>query len=41
MKENLRKMAGYYKPYMGVFLSDMFFAFLASVIALVIPLLVR
>ncbi len=41
MKENLRKMAGYYKPYIGVFLSDMFFAFLASVIALVIPLLVR
>ena len=41
MKENLKKMAGYYKPYMGIFLSDMFFAFLASVIALIIPLLVR
>ena len=34
-------MAGYYKPYIGIFLSDMFFAFLASVIALIIPLLVR
>ena len=34
-------MAGYYKPYMGTFLLDMFFAFLASVISLVIPLVVR
>ena len=41
MKENLKKMAGYYKPYMGTFLLDMFFAFLASVISLVIPLVVR
>ncbi|MBR4759434.1 MAG: ABC transporter ATP-binding protein [Lachnospiraceae bacterium] len=41
MKQNLKKMAGYYKPYIGIFLSDMFFAFLASVIALIIPLLVR
>jgi ATP-binding cassette subfamily B protein len=41
LKENLKKMAGYYKPYMGTFLLDMFFAFLASVISLVIPLVVR
>ena len=41
MKANLKKMAGYYKPYMGTFLLDMFFAFLASVISLVIPLVVR
>ena len=25
MKNNLKKMAGYYKPYMGTFLTDMFF----------------
>lgn len=41
MKDNLRKMAGYYKPYMSTFLTDMFFAFLASIISLVIPLVVR
>jgi ATP-binding cassette subfamily B protein len=41
MKTNLKKMAGYYKPYMGIFLLDMFFAFLASIISLVIPLVVR
>ncbi len=41
MRENLKKLTGYYKPYMGVFLLDMFFAFLASIISLVIPLAVR
>ena len=41
MKNNLKKMAGYYKPYMGTFVLDMFFAFLASLISLVIPLVVR
>ena len=41
MKANLKKMAGYYKPYIGTFLLDMFFAFLASIISLVIPLVVR
>ena len=41
MKENLKKMASYYRPYMGTFLLDMFFAFLASLISLVIPLVVR
>ncbi|MCR5507614.1 MAG: ABC transporter ATP-binding protein/permease [Lachnospiraceae bacterium] len=41
MKENLKKMAGYYKPYIGTFMLDMFFAFLASAISLVIPLAVR
>ncbi|MBR6402287.1 MAG: ABC transporter ATP-binding protein [Eubacterium sp.] len=41
MKENLKKMAGYYKPYMGTFMLDMFFAFLSSAISLVIPLAVR
>ena len=41
MKTNLKKMAGYYKPYMGIFLLAMFFAFLASILSLVIPLVVR
>ena len=41
MKENLKKLANYYKPYMRTFWLDMFFAFLASLISLVIPLVVR
>ena len=41
MKKNLKKMISYYKPYMGTFCLDMFFAFLASIISLVIPLVVR
>ena len=41
MKENLKKMISYYKPYKGVFFADMLFAIMASTIALVIPLVVR
>ena len=41
MLENLRKLISYYKPYMGTFLLDMFFAVVASAIALVVPLIVR
>ena len=41
MLKNLRKLISYYKPYMGTFLLDMFFAVMASAIALVIPLVVR
>lgn len=41
MRDNLKKMASYYKPYIGTFILDMFFAFLASLISLVIPLVVR
>ena len=41
MRDNLKKMASYYRPYIGTFLLDMFFAFLASLISLVIPLVVR
>lgn len=41
MSENLKKMISYYRPYRRVFLADMFFAILASFIALVIPLIVR
>lgn len=41
MKDNIRKMVSYYRPYKKVFFWDMFFAFLLSVISLVIPLAVR
>ena len=41
MLKNLRKLISYYKPYMGTFLLDMFFAVVASAIALVVPLIVR
>lgn len=41
MSENLKKMISYYKPYMGTFLADMFFAALSAGVALVIPLVVR
>ena len=41
MKENLKKTISYYKPYKRVFFIDMFFAIMASAIALVIPLVVR
>ncbi len=41
MLMNLKKLISYYKPYMGTFLLDMFFAVVASAIALVIPLIVR
>lgn len=41
MKRNIRRMIGYYKPYMRTFLTDMFLAFVDSIIALIIPLAVR
>ena len=41
MEHKLRRLAGYYKPYKALFLSDMFFAMLGAVITLAIPLLVR
>lgn len=41
MNKNLKKMVLYYRPYMGIFLADMFFAILASAITLVIPLVVK
>lgn len=41
MRENLKKMISYYKPYRRVFFTDMFFALLAAGVALVIPLVVR
>jgi len=41
MKTNLKRMAGYYKPYLNIFIKDMIAAFIASIIALIIPLTVR
>lgn len=41
MCKNLKKMLSYYRPYRRVFIADMFFAILASVIALAIPLIAR
>ncbi|MCD8380228.1 MAG: ABC transporter ATP-binding protein/permease [Lachnospiraceae bacterium] len=41
MKENLKKLVQYYKPYLGVFWADMFFAVLQSGTALVLPLIIR
>ena len=41
MGKNLKKLISYYKPYIWIFISDMFFALVAAAIALTIPLLVR
>ena len=41
MLKNLRKLISYYRPYIGTFLLDMFFAVVASAISLAIPLVVR
>ena len=37
----MKKMITYYKPYMRVFWTDMFFATLSAAVALIIPLVVR
>ena len=41
MKVNLKKMISYYKPYKRVFFADTLFAIIASIVALIIPLVVR
>ena len=41
MKEKLKKLFAYYKPYKPLFYSDMFFAILGAAITLVIPLIIR
>lgn len=41
MSENLKKMISYYKPYLVIFWTDMFFAALSAAIALSLPLVVR
>ncbi|MFG6383412.1 MAG: ABC transporter ATP-binding protein/permease [Lachnospiraceae bacterium] len=41
MKQTLKRLISYYKPYMSLFLADMFFAILGAGITLAIPLIVR
>ena len=42
MKENKwKKFARYYKPYLGSFAADMFFAILGAAVTLIIPIVVR
>lgn len=41
-KQNkLKLLAGYYKPYKGLFFADLFFAVVGAAVTLIIPLLVR
>lgn len=41
MGKTLKRLVSYYKPYKGLFFSDLFFAILGAGITLVIPLIVR
>ncbi len=41
MKENLKKLASYYKPYKLLFFSDLLFAIIGAAVSLVMPLIVR
>ncbi|NLL73176.1 MAG: ABC transporter ATP-binding protein [Clostridiales bacterium] len=41
MSRKTKKFLSYYKPYLGLFAADMFFAFLASAISLTYPIIVR
>ncbi len=41
MGEKLKKLASYYRPYLPLFLADMFFAILGAGVTLAIPLIVR
>ena len=41
MTKILRKLASYYRPYMPLFLADMFFAVTGAGVTLAIPLIVR
>lgn len=41
MSNRSKKFLGYYRPYIGLFLADMFFALTAALISLVNPLIVR
>ncbi len=41
MKDKLKKLFAYYKPYRFLFYSDMFFAVMGAAVTLVIPLIVR
>lgn len=41
MRNNLKRLLKYYRPYRGIFWADMFFALVAAAVALTIPLIVR
>ena len=41
MNRKTKKLLSYYRPYMGLFYADMFFALLAAAISLVYPMIVR
>ncbi|MCC8104167.1 MAG: ABC transporter ATP-binding protein/permease [Clostridiales bacterium] len=41
MEHKWKRLLSYYKPYLGLFLSDMFFAILGAAVTLIIPLIVR
>ncbi|MCD7744732.1 MAG: ABC transporter ATP-binding protein/permease [Lachnospiraceae bacterium] len=41
MEHKWRRLLGYYRPYLGLFFSDMFFAILGGAVTLAIPLVVR
>ena len=41
MKENLKKLASYYKPYKLLFFSDLVVAILGAAVSLIMPLIVR
>ena len=41
MREKLKKLMAYYKPYKFLFFSDMFFAIIGAAVTLIIPLIVR
>jgi ATP-binding cassette, subfamily B, bacterial len=41
MSTKTKKFLSYYKPYLGLFFADMFFALLAAAISLVYPMIVR
>ena len=41
MKEKLKKLSSYYKPYRALFYTDMMFAVIGAAVTLIIPLIVR
>lgn len=41
MSKKTKKFLSYYRPYLGLFAADMFFALLASAVSLVYPMIVR
>lgn len=41
MRQKLKRLTSYYKPYKGLFFADLLFAVLGAAVTLVIPLLVR